>query len=380
MKYLTFFSTEAEGDLQLATSPAGVNKGRYIAQLLQETGHSVEIVSPAWSKCGRWRYWKAFDQPLDERITLHQLATFGTPLRWLTPLQWVHSLLQLFFYLLLHTQAGEPVVVYHSYYASLPVLLAKRLKKFKLVLEVEEIYQDVLSLPGPLRRWETNILHGADGYILSTEELREEVNRAGKPDLVINGSYMAESPREVPPFDDGKVHCIYAGTLDPAKGGAAAAVAAAAFLPQNYHIHVLGFGSDTQKAALLEQIHHVQAVSQCGLTYEGLLQGEAYIRFLQRCQIGLSTQVPEGNYIKSSFPSKILTYLANGLQVVSARLPSVEHSGVGDMITYYDAQTPEAIAAAIQAVDLAAACAPARRLQELHEQARTHLQTMLEDF
>lgn len=380
MKYLTFFSAEEERALCLSTSPAGVTKSRYMVQLLREAGHPVEMVSPAWSKCGRWHFWKAFDLALDSNITVHQLATFGTPLRWLTPLQWLHSLLQLFFYLLFHTRAGEPVLVYHSYYVSLPVLLARRLKKFKLLLEVEEIYQDVLSLPGPLRRWETNILHSADGYILSTEALRGEIHCPGKPDLVIHGSYTVEPSRGVPPFGDGKIHCIYAGTLDPVKGGAAAAVAAAALLPENYHVHILGFGSAAQKSALQEQIQQVQRSARCELTYDGLLQGEAYIRFLQRCQIGLSTQVPEGNYIKSSFPSKILTYLANGLQVVSARLPSVEQSGVGDMITYYDAQTPEAIAAAIQAVDLSASCTPTRRLQELHEQARVRLQTMLEDL
>lgn len=380
MKYICFFSTESDQDLCLSTSPAGINKSSYVAKLLHENGHSVEIISPAWSKCGRWKYWKAFDKALDNEIVVHQLATFGVPWRCLTPLQWLYSLGQLFFLLLFQTKKDEPVLVYHSYYLSIPILAAMKIKKFKLILEVEEVYQDILALPQFMQLWEDRILHSAYCYILSTEELRGKVNRENKPDIIINGSYEVERPRTVLPFKDRKVHCVYAGTLDPSKGGAAAAVAAAAFLPEKYYIHILGFGSSEQISAILGQIHNVRTTSRCGLNYEGVIQGEDYIRFLQRCQIGLSTQIPEGEYIKSSFPSKIMVYLANGLQVVSARLPSVVQSGVGDILTYYITQTPKAIADAIQSVDLSVRNTSVQRLRKLDEQARIQLQNLLEDL
>ena len=284
----------------------------------------------------------------------------------------------MFWYLLRHTRAGEPVAAYHSYYLCLPLLLAKRLRKFRLVLEVEEIYQDITPLPAPVRWLERRTLAAADACVISTQELAGRLP-AGRPAVVVNGVYAAEPPRAEPPFDDGRVHCVYAGTLDPAKGGAAAAVAAAAFLPAGYHVHILGFGSDRQKQALLDQIAQLQPACRCALSYDGVKQGEAYTRFLQRCQIGLCTQIPEGAYLKTSFPSKILGYMANGLRVVSARIPSVERSAVGDLLCYYDAQTPQAIAAAICA---AAAQPPAQdpraRLQALDAQARQDLRTMLE--
>ena len=44
--------------------------------------------------------------------------------------------------------------------------------------------------------------------------------------------------------------------------------------------------------------------------------------------------------------------MSNGLSVVSARIPAIVNSSVGDLITYYDTQTPEEIANAILKVNV----------------------------
>jgi hypothetical protein len=44
--------------------------------------------------------------------------------------------------------------------------------------------------------------------------------------------------------------------------------------------------------------------------------------------------------------------MANGLHVVSVRIPVVENAAIGKLITYYDEHPPEKIADAIKAVDL----------------------------
>jgi len=48
----------------------------------------------------------------------------------------------------------------------------------------------------------------------------------------------------------------------------------------------------------------------------------------------------------------VLSYLANGLHVVSIRTHAIAGSDVGDMLVYYDNQTSFDIAAAIKRVDL----------------------------
>lgn len=78
-----------------------------------------------------------------------------------------------------------------------------------------------------------------------------------------------------------------------------------------------------------------------------------YIDFLQTCQIGLSTQNPDAAFNNTSFPSKILSYMSNGLQVVSADIEAVRRAyGISGYIYYYQKQEPSDIANAILNVDL----------------------------
>ena len=146
--------------------------------------------------------------------------------------------------------------------------------------------------------------------------------------------------------DDGTVHVVYAGTFDIRKGGAAAA-AAAEFLPGNYHVHILGFGNEKDTAQIRRIIEQTASRSTAKVTFEGLLKGTDYIRFLQKCHIGLSTQDPLAAFNATSFPSKMLSYMSNGLQVVSIRREAIEHSAIGAGSHYYTEQTPQHIAEAV---------------------------------
>ena len=186
---------------------------------------------------------------------------------------------------------------------------------------------------------------------MSTELLKDKVNPDNKPFTVNYGVFSPEKRLE-PLFNDGKIHCVYAGTLDPRKGGAAAA-ASALFLNGNYHIHILGFGNEKEKKEMLDIIDDISKKTEARITYDGLLSGDEFTSFIQSCDIGFSTQNPDAAFNSTSFPSKILTYMVNGLRVVSIRIPAIEKSAVGKFMYYYDEQTPENIANAVKSIDLA---------------------------
>ena len=61
----------------------------------------------------------------------------------------------------------------------------------------------------------------------------------------------------------------------------------------------------------------------------------------------MSTQNPAAAFNATSFPSKVLVYLSNGLKVVSIHIPAIAQSAVADNLYFYDVQTPEKIAEAI---------------------------------
>lgn len=268
----------------------------------------------------------------------------------------------------------DTVVIYHST-DDLPII--KYLKdniKCKVVLEIEEIYSDVHD-KGNLREKEEEAIKLADGYIVAVDSMKKVLPEK-RPYAVVNGTYTTEKERNVR-FNDKKIHCVYAGTFDPTKGGAAAA-AAAEFLPENYHVHILGFGTEEQKKQLQELIAAVQKKAKCTLTYDGLKSGEEYIRFLQSCQIGLCTQIPDAKYTETSFPSKVLVYLANGLRVLSVRIPAVENSAVGGILYYYDNQSPQEIANAIMNIPMEEGYNSRRLLNQLDKDCERSLKQLME--
>lgn len=328
---------------------AATNKMNYIIDVLTENGYEVVVVSASVNRNGQKVrgefkqirnnvFLKTFDSNIS-KIKLLRLFQF----RFLK-----HKIKK---YFRDTVKINDKLLIYHSLgYAKLYKWFYQKLKA-KVILETEEIYSDVTKVRGYSQDKEIQCLAWADAYIFPTSLLNEKINKAQKPNVIIHGTYNVEKDYG-DKFNDGKVHCVYAGTFDPRKGGVAAAAAAGQFLNENYHVHILGFGSEKDKELLINQIDDISRKTKCKITFEGLKSGEEYNRFIQKCDIGLSTQNPDAAFNDTSFPSKILSYMANGLRVVSIRIPAVENSAIGEFMYYYNEQTPQKIAEAIVKVDL----------------------------
>lgn len=372
MKYLGFYDTQKN---RRNMSLAAVNKMNYICGALNALGHSVEVIA-----CGMIA--QEHMPETTEKLTENTIIRFFK-----TKKQSKHKLIRvwnilrqnviLFWYLLTQIKREESVLVYHSLGLMRSVYLAKKLKGFRLILEVEEFYNDVWLKSKISKKMEEKFIACADGYLFPTELLNQKFNPQDKPYSIVHGTYQAE-PDRGKHFDDERIHVIYAGTFDPRKGGALAAVSAAKFLSPDYHVHILGFGSDNEVEKIKELVKETNAQEGAAVTYDGLLSGETYIEFLQKCQIGLSTQNPEGEYNSTSFPSKILSYMANGLRVVTIRIPAIEGSAVGGDLYYYDKQTPEEIAKAIMQVDLNDNYDSRKKIEELDKQFCNDIKALLE--
>lgn len=255
-------------------------------------------------------------------------------------------------YILKNTDKDTKVIVYHSLGYLKTIKFLKKIKKFNFILEVEEIYADVMN-DNKIRKQEIDFFKSANSFIFPTSLLNKEINKENKPNVIIHGTYKVEKQKSSKFRDkDGKIHIVYAGTFDPRKGGAIAAVTAAEFLSENYHIHILGFGSQEDIDNMKKTILEISKKTKCTITYDGLKSGEEYIKFIQSCDIGLSTQNPDGDFNETSFPSKILSYMSNGLRVVSIHISAIKESDIGDYIYYYEKQTPKEIAKAIQRIDI----------------------------
>lgn len=344
--YMAYYNSTNSGEKRNAVL-SSVNKMNYICEALENNGYNTEIVSA--SGATEKKFCKSKKVKLTDKTTLKLFSSLPRLNRIVSVINRVILKTKLFLYMIKNTNKDSIVMVYHSLgYMSL-VKRLKKLKGFKLIIEAEEIYGDVIGDEKTSQK-EYEFFKIADGFIFPTELLSEKVNTEKKPEAIIYGTYHIE--KELPKlFSDGKIHCVYAGTFDPRKGGAIASAESAMFLDENYHVHILGFGNEKEKAEMLNTIDNISKKSKADITYDGLLSGEEYIKFIQSCDIGLSTQNPNGKYNDTSFPSKILSYMANGLRVVSIRIPAIEKSAVGKFMYYYDEQTPENIAKAIKSID-----------------------------
>lgn len=353
---------------------AGCNKFRYISRLLSSRGIPVEILSNSATAAQKL---PAQKEQVEEGVVAYYLpAAPRSKHKLLRALQYMKLRIRIFAMLMKRTKRGEPMLMYHAdgFYGT--VRLAKWLKRFKLILEVEELYSVINHKEEKARKREMRFIQKADGYLFVSQLLEELCNKKHKPYAISHGVYGAEK-RLCEPADDGKIHLIYSGTFHPVKDGPWSAVRAAAFLPNKYRMHILGAASPRQVVRLQKMIDELADPLKCEVSYDGVWHGEDFTRALQSCHIGLSTRNPAGEFNNTSFPSKILTYMANGLRVVSVRVPAIERSDVNQLITYYDEHKPEEIAKAILSVDVEAPYDSRAEIKKLEDRLASELTEMI---
>ena len=349
MKYIAFVDTEEYYYERRSVVLASSNVARYMAEAFSSFC-DVEIISPARS-LAKTGFYHGRTTKLSEHVSLTLPPSIGVKSRLMGMVMAAFTQFWLLMKLLLQTKQGETICVYHSLSIMQTIRLAKKLKKLHVIIEVREIYTDVHDRQQSSREQELDFFKIADGFIVASKLLDELINPNKLPSVLAPGIYKVETNRQKK-FDDGKIHVVYAGTFRAIKGGALAAVRCAEFLPENYTVHILGRGEPNVVKNLTEEIKKVSEKSKAKIVYEGVLFGDEFKAFLQKCHIGLSTQNPEETFNNTSFPSKVLTYLVNGLEVVSAKVAPVVQSPVGEYVHYYEHQESKEIAECVQTVNV----------------------------
>ncbi|MBO1926325.1 glycosyltransferase [Thiomicrorhabdus sp. 6S2-11] len=350
IKYIGYYYSPELGQPKRLYSPAAATKMDYVASTLVQNDYDVEILS----LCKPEKEGIVFNKKTHHHngYTINLIASLGTGNKLRNVLDYFLGNLILFLILIFKTKKNEMVFVYHSLGYGKTITLAKQIRKFKLVLEVEEIYQDAVTCSTRQRKQEKNNIMAADAYIFPTYILNSELNTSNKPSIVIHGTYSIQKNDSESACTDGFINVVYAGTFDIKKGGVYAAIKTAQYLPEIYKIHILGFGSDEEVKSVESLIKQVNDSSSSKVFFHGLITGKDFTDFLFSCSIGLSTQEPNAKYNETSFPSKVLTYMAHGLQVVSVRIKAVEGSDIGGYIHFYDSNRLELIAETIKNIDL----------------------------
>lgn len=377
IKYICYYDV-IDSSEERGYSMAAINKLNYIFSTLNNNGIGVDIISMSGAVGDSCKLYFSSKKNIGIN-TLKLFTSFSTAKKsyMLKRTNFILLNIQLFLYLLFRIRRHEEIVVYHSlgYVKMLNIL--KRLKNFSIVGEIEEIYQDAVSCSPSTCQAEYLFFELCDKYIFPTELLNDTVNHSNKPHIIIHGTYQVDLPI-TDKFSDGKIHVVYAGTFDQRKGGGIAAVATAEWLPSNYQIHICGFGTEEEIMQMQNLITDINAKSGANVCYEGLKKGIDYINLLQKCHIGLSTQDPSEAFNATSFPSKILSYMSNGLEVVSIAIPAITQSAVGEHIYYYKTPTAKAIAETIIDIPIVSHKDTRKIVQNLSMQFEIDILSLLE--
>lgn len=353
-------------------TPSAITKGKYVASALASCSSEVEIVSLAYpTKDSQDEVY----YQVSENVICHLFKgkySNNRIIRYLNHKLYDKKIRK---YLKQNVKKEDIIVVYHSLANMKLVKYIKKNVTDKIVYEVEEIYGDVIN-DEKAKIKELKAFKNASSYIFSNDYLNTIINTKQLPYVTCYGTY------EIPTlykesFNDNLIHCLYAGTLAQNKG-ALNAINVAKYLPNNYLIHILGFGSEKDIADIKNAVNEVNnSYGTTKVIYEGLKLNEEYLKFIQKCQIGLCTQNIDAAFNTTSFPSKILSYMSNGLEVVGVNIAAIKNSKVGQYIQFYNVPDEKEIANAILNINLNNKTNNVDVVKELDKEFKEDLKDML---
>lgn len=327
-------------------TPSANQKMEYITNSLKELGYHVDVLSVGESNkvnCLKKIIIDRYENniflgtfPRNKSIIMKSLAR-------------TCLLVQIFFYLLFHTNKSSKVIFYYSP-AYLPLIkLCKHLKNFNLILEIEEIYSSVYQLSSDKILREIKALKFADGYIVVNDKLKNIYN--DKPCIVCYGAYKHANSNNVEKTDvkskedSNFINIVYAGLISEDQPDVFLALDVIELLNINFRLKIVGYGNHEAIDRMnnrIRQINENKGYTQA--IYDGILKGDEFLNYLLDCDIGLNPRTLTDENAAYSFPSKLMTYLTCDLKIVSTPVAAIINSSLGDFIYFSANHTAESLA------------------------------------
>ncbi|SEL07639.1 Glycosyltransferase involved in cell wall bisynthesis [Carnobacterium iners] len=363
--------------------PSAQPKIQYIIDTLKNNEYMVNMVSSCSIKNNGFFKSKIYKVDNNEKHVF--FSSFKTPLKVLNKISIFMTFVQFIFYMLFCVKKNDIVLIYHSLYYIRPMELLKKLKKVRYILEVEELYSFLDDNTEVFMDQEIEFINYGSAYLLVNDLIDEKISRREKKAVISYGNYSVPPKISCRNFEyHDYINVVYAGVIENRRKAAFIAIESAKHLNEKYCIHILGFGEKSDIINLKKRINEInKELSEERIIFHGTKSGDEYSCFLQSCDVALSTHsydkkdLPAADY---SFPSKIITYMANGLKVVSSDVRSVRYSKIGRNITFYEKNTPEDIAKSIESLEYVSQVDSREKINELDKQFKKNLKNLIDEF
>lgn len=377
MKIVAFYVEDSIHDRVRAISTKPIID--FISDVLYENKVPVDVFSASWGNTSKGIIRGSVNN-VSQGINIHYGLTFGCNSRSLKIIRMAFSWIWLMKSIFCNTAFGEKIIVYHSMNIIIPVYLVAKLKKLQVTLYLGEFYQTVYKMASFKKLIENKFIKSAHSYICATNLLVNQISkiRTGTFQyVVLYGPYKKQKLIIDATFNNKKINLLYVGKISESKG-IFRAIGLAKFLSSDYCIRIIGYGEDYELGRMRAEIDKSNRENECKVIFDGIKIGEDYIRYVQSCEIGLVLQDMNAEYNPTSFPSKILSFLSNGIEVIAPAIKNIAESPFSSMIHLYNSQDNAEIALLIRDVTNNLRNCDPRMLDELRIQFSTNLLTMLE--
>ena len=196
-------------------------------------------------------------------------------------------------------------------------VLAARLKGKPCIGIVTDL-PDMLSGSRFSKKMANFIIGSCTGYVFLTEAMNGYLNKKGKPYVILEG-HSDIAMREKQPAMEKKIQprvCLYAGGVSKQYGLANLVEGFRMAKIPNAQLHIYGPGDYVKE---LEQI----AAEEDSIFYGGMLLNTQIVEKEQEATLLVNPRPTHEEFVKYSFPSKTMEYMASGTPVLTTVLPGM---------------------------------------------------------
>lgn len=332
-------------------SLAAINKMNYIINLLNENGVDVNIFSNSKIKEEKLRYYPEERISINKHNTLYLTPSIGCQNKLLKGIRIIINWIWLILKILKHTKKNDTIIIYHTLESIIPLLIIKKIRKIKYILEVEEIYSQMPHISSRYKKLEQKLIQESDCYITVSDTLKKILPH--KPCISIYGNYRQKSINVTNKKSNSNtiIRLVFTGSIDKIRG-AFTAVKSLEFLPPHYQLYITGVGSSETINEIKHEINRINELKGSNICkYLGMLNQSEYDNLLKSADIALNPQI-NGDYSKYLFPSKIIQYLCYNLPVVTTKGESIIESPFAKILYFSEDFTPKSFAEAICKVQM----------------------------
>lgn len=226
---------------------------------------------------------------------------------------------------------------------SLSAVLAAKLKGKPCIGIVTDL-PDMLSGSRFSKRLANFIIGSCTGYVFLTEAMNGYLNRKGKPYVILEG-HSDIAMQEKQPAMEKKLQprvCLYAGGVSRQYGLANLVEGFRMAKIPNAVLHIYGPGDYVKE---LEQI----AAEDDRIFYGGMLLNTEIVDKELQATLLVNPRPTHEEFVKYSFPSKTMEYMASGTPVLTTVLPGMPQE-YHPFVFLMEEETPEGAAKALTRV------------------------------